>query len=156
MIKFKFVFQFRPQKRYREISINVLLELEKTKIDSWIAGSQINLFLIRFLKWSFTSIGLTTLFSVVPLIIQGGGGGGEEGSVFQSNDDMTILDGNRNWNKWTWDCVAAKQNCSRRGENMSLVKNEDRSDGFRCECRKQGGGIEVYILVVSRFESMAN
>ena len=44
--------------------------------------------------------------------------------------------------KWLMDekLIASKQKCERCGEEMSLVECNDRSDGFRWECRKQVKG----------------
>ena len=36
--------------------------------------------------------------------------------------------------------IASKQNCAKCGEEMLLMECEDRSDGYRWECRKQAGG----------------
>lgn len=44
--------------------------------------------------------------------------------------------------KWLMEqkLIAWKQECERCGNDMVLVKCEDRSDGFRWECRKQVSG----------------
>ena len=36
--------------------------------------------------------------------------------------------------------IASKQNCAKCNEEMSLSECEDRSDGYRWQCRKQAGG----------------
>ena len=36
--------------------------------------------------------------------------------------------------------IASTQNCTKCGAEMSLLECEDRSDGYRWECRKQAGG----------------